>query len=341
MKRLSPQGIEELKRLLFETNADYLLLPELLDHLACEAEERMWDGQSSADALASLRREITPEIVQTLNLDHQNLLAMNTSLDEIVFEGRNKAYGAYALRLNYAKNVQKAFAAGILLFLTLMYVPRLVSSLKPEKKVEYIVETAFTDIRLEQPKEEIVVPPPPAEEAPVQRQVRYLPPEVVTDVVEESPPPTIDALENAQISSQNVEGELLPDLIVPPTELVGPSKGAVIGAESAVEEKIFTSVEQQPEFFGGQDALMKFLGKNIRYPSQAARANIQGRVILQFTVMPDGSIADIQTVKGIGFGCDEEAERVVRLMPKWKPGRQAGKAVRVRFTLPVYFSLQD
>ncbi len=341
MKRLSSPGIEELKRLLIETNADSLLLPELLDHLACEAEERMWNGQSPVDVLASLRQEITPEIVQTLNIDHQNLLAMNTSLDEIVFEGRNKAYGAYALRLNYAKNVQRAFAAGIALFLTLMYVPRLVSSLRPEKKTEYMVESVLTEIDIDKPKEEIVVPPPPAEEAPVQRQVRYLPPEVVTDVVEESPPPTIDALENAQISSQNVEGELLPDLIVPPTELVGPSKGTDIGAESAVEEKIFTSVEQQPEFFGGQDALMKFLGKNIRYPSQAARANIQGRVILQFTVMPDGSIADIQTLKGIGFGCDEEAERVVRLMPKWKPGKQAGKAVRVRFTLPVYFSIQD
>ena len=341
MKRLSTPGIEELKRLLIETNADSLLLPELLDHLACEAEERMWNGQSPVDILASLRQEITPEVVQTLNIDHQNLLAMNTSLDEIVFEGRNKAYGAYALRLNYAKNVQRAFAAGIVLFLTLMYVPKLVSSLRPEKKTEYMVESVLTEFEVDKPKEEIVVPPPPAEEAPVQRQVRYLPPEVVTDVVEESPPPTIDALENAQISSQNVEGEMLPDLIVPPTELVGPSKGTDIGAESTVEEKIFTSVEQQPEFFGGQEALMKFLGKNIRYPSQAARANIQGRVILQFTVMPDGSIADIQTLKGIGFGCDEEAERVVRLMPKWKPGKQAGKAVRVRFTLPVYFSLQD
>ncbi len=341
MKRLSSPGIEELKRLLIETNAGHLLLPELLDHLACEAEERMWDGQSAADALASICREITPEIVHTLNSDHQNLLAMNHSLDEIVFEGRNKAYGAYALRLNYAKNVRKAFVAGILLFLALMYLPRLVSSLKSEKKTDYMVESVFTEVTMEQPKEEIVIPPPPAEEAPVQRQIRYLPPEVVTDVVEESPPPTIDALEHAQISSQNVEGELLPDIIVPPTELVGPSKGADIGAESVVEEKIFTTVEQQPEFFGGQDALMKFLGKNIKYPSQATRANIQGRVILQFTVMPDGSIADIQTVKGIGFGCDEEAERVVRLMPKWKPGKQAGKAVRVRFTLPVYFSLQD
>ncbi len=341
MKRLSPPGIEELKRLLIEANADRVLLPELLDHLACEAEERMWDGQPAAEVLASLRLEVTPGIVQTLNLDHQNLLAMNTSLDEIVFEGRNKAYGAYALRLNYAKNVQRAFAAGIVLFLTLMYVPKLVSSLKPEKKTDYMIESVFTDITLDKSKEEIVIPPPPAEEAPVQRQIRYLPPEVVTDVVEESPPPTIDALENAQISSQNVEGELLPDLIVPPTELVGPSKGADIGAESVVEEKIFTRVEQQPEFFGGQEALMKFLAKNIKYPPQAARANIEGRVILQFTVMPDGSIADIQTLKGIGFGCDEEAERVIKLMPKWIPGKQAGKAVRVRFTLPVYFSLQD
>lgn len=342
MIRLSPQGIEELKRLLLEANADKALLPELLDHLACEAEERIWEGQSASKAVTDLRQEITPEVIQALHIDHYNLLAMNTSLDEIVFEGRNKAYGAYALRLNYAHNVKKAFFAGIALFSVMIYLPKALSSLTPEKKTDISVIGEFSDFTIEQKEPEIYTPPPPAEEAPVQKQVRFLPPEVVTDVAEESPPPAIETLENAQISSQNVEGEdFRDDIVVPPSETIQPSKGSSIGAESVIDNTVHLHVEQQPEFDGGQEALSKFLSRHIKYPPQAARAGIQGRVIVQFTVMPDGTIADISTVKGIGFGCDEEAERVIRLMPPWRPGKQAGRAVRVRFTLPVHFALQE
>ncbi len=342
MKRLSPQGIEELKRLLMDTKADNTLLPELLDHLACEAEERMWDGLSSVEALTAVRLEVTPERVQTLNIDHQNLLAMNTSLDEIVFEGRNKAYGAYALRLSYARNVQKALIAGIMLFCMLIYLPKALSKLTPAKKADIVVSGEFTEVHFEKKEPEIITPPPPAEVVPAQRQVRFLPPEVMTDVAEESPPPLIETLENAQISSENVEGEDFTEgVIVPPTEVISASKGEVIGAESTIDNNTYLNVEQQPQFEGGQEALNQFLSKHIRYPSQAARAGVQGRVFLQFTVMPDGTISDVTVVKGIGFGCDEEAERVIRLMPPWKPGKQAGRPVRVRFTLPVNFTLQE
>lgn len=342
MIRLSPEHIEELKQLLTEHETDRALLPELLDHLACEAEARIWEGERSAEVVRTLRQEVTFDILHALNSEHQKLLAMNSSLDEIVFENRNKAYGAYALRLNYPRNVQKALVIGIGLFCMMIYLPKALSSLNPSKKADVAIVAKITDVVLDTPKEEIVVPPPPAVEVPVQRQVRYLPPEVVTEVLEEIPPPTIEALDNAQISSQNVEGEdFRDDIILPPAEMTGPSKGRDIGADSKVEDKVFMNVEQQPEYNGGQAELMKFLSKNMRYPSQAARANIQGRVIVQFTVMPDGTIADIQTLKGIGFGCDEEAERVVKLMPKWIPGRQSGNPVRVRFTLPIHFSLQE
>ena len=107
-----------------------------------------------------------------------------------------------------------------------------------------------------------------------------------------------------------------------------------------VEEPIFTVVEQQPEFPGGTTEMYRYLAKNIKYPSAASRANVSGRVFMTFVVNTDGSIQDVQVMKGLGFGCDEEATRVVKSMPKWKPGRQSGRPVRVKFNLPINFQLE-
>ena len=111
--------------------------------------------------------------------------------------------------------------------------------------------------------------------------------------------------------------------------------------EEEATEEIFVVVEQQPEFPGGTTALMKFLGDNIRYPVIAQENGIQGRVIMNFVVERDGSISDVQVVRGQDPSLDREAERVIKTMPKWKPGQQRGKPVRVRFTLPVVFRLQN
>lgn len=106
-------------------------------------------------------------------------------------------------------------------------------------------------------------------------------------------------------------------------------------------EKIFSVVEEQPEFPGGQQAMFQFLGKKIKYPKAAADANVQGKVFLQFVVTDEGNIQDIVVLKGIGFGCDAESVRVLKLFPKWKPGKQNGKPVNVKFTLPVNFQLEE
>jgi protein TonB len=99
-------------------------------------------------------------------------------------------------------------------------------------------------------------------------------------------------------------------------------------------------VEQQPEFPGGTAEMYKYLSKNIKYPSAASRANVSGRVFMSFVVNTDGSIQDVSVLKGLGFGCDEEAIRVVKAMPKWKPGKQSGRAVRVKYNLPINFQLE-
>jgi protein TonB len=96
-----------------------------------------------------------------------------------------------------------------------------------------------------------------------------------------------------------------------------------------------------PDFPGGEDALNAYLSKNIKYPKQANENGVQGRVVLQFVVNEDGDISDIKVVRGIGSGCDQEAMRVVNSMPKWKPGKQNGKAVKVSFSLPILFELEE
>jgi len=110
--------------------------------------------------------------------------------------------------------------------------------------------------------------------------------------------------------------------------------------EVHVELEIFTIVEEQPSFPGGEAALMEYLAKNISYPPMAKESGIQGTVFVTFVVEPDGSVTNVKIMRGIGGGCDEEAVRVVRNMPRWKAGRQRGKPVRVQFNLPIRFILQ-
>ncbi len=105
------------------------------------------------------------------------------------------------------------------------------------------------------------------------------------------------------------------------------------------KREIFTAVEQNPEFVGGQAKMYQYLGENIKYPAAAQRANISGRVFVKFVVEDDGSIGDVSVMKGIGFGCDEEAIRVVKSMPRWKPGVQNGKNVRVYYNMPIVYKL--
>ena len=111
--------------------------------------------------------------------------------------------------------------------------------------------------------------------------------------------------------------------------------------EVIVEEEIFVIVEQVPEYPGGDEARLNFLRNNIKYPQMAREAGIQGTVYVNFTVEKDGGITQVKIARGIGGGCDEEAIRVTKMMPKWKAGKQRGKEVRVSYNMPIKFTLQD
>jgi protein TonB len=110
--------------------------------------------------------------------------------------------------------------------------------------------------------------------------------------------------------------------------------------EEEVAEQIFLVVEKSPEPKGGMQEFMRYLGENLEYPQKAIRMQVSGRVYVQFVVNADGSLQDFVVVKGIGAGCDEEAVRVLKNAPKWTPGQQRGKNVRVRMVIPVYFVLK-
>jgi len=124
-------------------------------------------------------------------------------------------------------------------------------------------------------------------------------------------------------------------LIIPPSVISG-NVSDVIPEETANIPVDQWALEKQPE---GQEAFYKYISKNLKYPQAAVRGNIEGKVFVQFVINTDGSLTDIVVIKGIGFGCDEEAVRIIKNAPKWTPGKQRGKPVRVRMSMPIAFKL--
>ena len=144
--------------------------------------------------------------------------------------------------------------------------------------------------------------------------------EIVQDDVE------VEDIEiNAEVDQQEVIEEYVP---------------VEVEEEDVQEQEIFQIVEEMPSYPGGEPKLMEYVAKNIKYPQIARETGIQGRVFVGFVVEPDGSISNVKLLRGIGGGCDEEAMRVIKSLPKWKPGKQRGKPVRVSYQIPVFFKLQ-
>jgi len=160
----------------------------------------------------------------------------------------------------------------------------------------------------------------------------------------EQPPPPPPKVQLPQIievpDEEEIEDEIEVDLDVEITEETVIEDIVFEAApDEEIADEIFTIVEDQPEPKGGMQAFYKFVAKQMKYPNQARRMGIEGKVFVQFVVDKDGSITDVQAVKGIGAGCDEEAVRVIRSSPKWKAGKQRGRPVKVRMILPITFRL--
>jgi periplasmic protein TonB len=154
------------------------------------------------------------------------------------------------------------------------------------------------------------------------------------------PPPRQVTVINIVEDDVEIEDDLELDVEVDQETIIEDFVPVVYEEEEVEEMEIFTVVESMPGYPGGDAARMKFLQENIKYPQMARESGIQGTVYATFVVEIDGSVTDVRILRGIGGGCDEEAVRVIQAMPRWNPGMQRGKPVRVQFTMPIRFTLQ-
>ncbi|WP_033370552.1 energy transducer TonB [Hymenobacter norwichensis] len=265
------------------------------------------------------------------------------SFNDIVFEGRNKLYGAYVLRQLYERHLARALALAVSLTLLLVASPLVKAWFFPP-----MVEAAGPVVL--PPPSIDVLPPPIFEKVEPAGGARPADPIV-------SPPAKVVP---RVVPDEQVKPETKPEAptIAPTDALPEPLTGGAVGGRGSSETGLagpgvgpkdsgtakttappapFLTAEVMPEFMGGQEALQRYMQQNLRYPPQALRNNIDGRVYISFTVQADGSIADVQVLKGLGFGTDEEAARVVKKMPAWKPGMQNKHSVAVRYTMPITF----
>lgn len=265
------------------------------------------------------------------------------SIDDLVFEGRNKTYGAYLLRRVYDKHMARAMISGIIFFILAMSTPHIIRMIKgilPETENELLSrEVTLAEPPPIDPNKPEPPPPPKVEPPPLKDQIKFVPPVVKKDeeVLEEEAPPDIAALDTLEIANKTEKGDTLLGKDMSLTE-EEPAVVAVL--EEPKEEEPFSYVEQMPTFPDGQEAMYKFIYDRIKYPAIARENGISGQVIVQFVVSKDGDIKNAKVMRGIGGGCNEEALRVVNEMPRWKPGKHNGRAVPVTFTLPIKFVLQ-
>ena len=258
----------------------------------------------------------------------------NLTLDErndLVFEGRNQSYGAFELRRNYNKRVTYIIGGMILFSIALFGVKKLADRPKDEDVKENL-KTEQIDLTPPPPVEETPPPPPPPPPPPMVEMVKFIPPVIKDDAVEEEPQKLQEEVKETNVGTKDQEGDK--DIVAPPSEASGPGEPAA--------PEIFTIVEENAEFPGGISEMVKFIQKNLQYPAMAREAGISGKCFLKFVVNENGEISNVEVLKGVPgcSDCDKEAIRVVKSMPKWKPAKMTGRSVKCYFNLPISFKIQ-
>lgn len=244
--------------------------------------------------------------------------------DEIIFENRNKSYGAYAIRKKY-KSTASLSLLGAIAFSALLIIALSLTQEESKASSGPADDVLFV---LSKPVDQLVVDPPEIKPPDaIVKAISNLQPKVVSDSLEEIDFIPITDVINATVQNGNVNDTVT---------YVEP-----ITPEIPVESPIFYVVEEPPAFPGGMSELYKIIGENLVYPQEAQELNIQGRVILKFIVNPDGSTDRIEVMKGVDPLLDNEAVRVVKTLPKFRPGKQGGVPVHVWFTLPVLFKIEN
>ena len=264
---------------------------------------------------------------------------------EMVFEGRNKEYGAYRLRKNAGKRNMYSL---ITIFIAALAIWACIGLVKfVESRTKKVAVTSVAELSaLNQPKKKAEVK---------QKQVKIEQPEKVVERVKSSVKFTAPVIKKDEEVKPEDELKTQDELMNTKTAIGAldvkgndDANGEVLKIKEAVAqpepkpepEKVFDVVEQMPSFPGGPQALMQWLSENVKYPVVAQENGVQGRVVVSFVVERDGSITDVKVVRSVDPSLDKEAARVVKSMPRWIPGKQNGQAVRVKYNVPVAFRLQ-
>lgn len=248
-------------------------------------------------------------------------------LDEIVFSNRNKEYGAYALRKAYKRFVNRSLIIATALMLLVVLIPFFIWKQTATANEETTVTTEMMDMATKK-KEDAPPPPPPPPEQVMEQKAKFTAPIVTTDTTEV-----------VEINQDDLNQTTVNTNVNTNEEIVMDDDGGDNIIEEVIETPIFTVVEEMPTFPGGDESRVKFLTENIKYPQMAKESGIQGTVFVTFVIDEKGRVADVKVLRGIGGGCDEEAIRVVKMMPPWNAGKQSGKPVRVQFNMPIKFTL--
>lgn len=252
----------------------------------------------------------------------------------LVFQNRNQAYGAYTIRRDYNRTVTQAVLLTFLGLTLLVLTPSIIRFFSPEKialpmvkpdVILDITEVIFPEEAIELPKEIVPLPPSPPSSS---TQYTNL---VVKDNDSTSTGLTQEELLQLNLATRTNDVDSIPGKNPLPDTKENTGAG---------NSKTFIWVEEMPMFPGGENEMLKFIGKNIKYPSSARENNISGIVNISFIVDQKGEIKNIELLRGIGGGCEEEAIRVIKTMPIWKPGKQNGQTVNVQFQLPISFTLK-
>lgn len=274
---------------------------------------------------------------------------------DIIFDGKNKEFGAYQLRRNSDKRHNRAVLAtliGLIVILVGAYFLGMYNDFRAkqhEAELQAQLEQQLAQMAEEVPEEEAPEEEIQAVEAPEQEQA--LPEEILNTIKDTEILVAADNEVTEDITSKDdvaestaAAGATTFDQGTDNLEVVRTHKDEIIVEEKKPEpkkEEIFAAVEQMPQFPGGEAELMKYVTNHIKYPTMAAENNIQGRVVVKFVVKKDGSVGEVQVLRGKDPDLDKEAVRVVRTLPKFIPGKMNGQAVSVWFTLPINFKLQQ
>lgn len=272
---------------------------------------------------------------------------LNADVLDIIFDGKNKDYGAYQLRKNYNKRLSKALMTMSGLLLLFFVGSVMANKLGEREKGSLKVDDPTTLTNINNPKPPAPPPPPPPPPLPPPPpQVKitaFTPPKIVEDKLVDNPPPPTETLEISKIGAITQSGGDDRGIVAPPVETKGTGTVVVPKSDNKVggEGSEFVPVEIVAKFPGGTDGWKRYLERNLQYPEAAQQNGNQAIVRVQLVVDKDGNVSEVKALNNPGDGLAEEAERVIKKGPKWIPAEQNGQHVTYRFVQTITFQLEQ